>query len=185
LKQYDKALEYFALAAKINEQNKVADPIPYLGIARTYSQIGEFFIAARNVMRALEITPEDPYVYSQLGLVYFRSRNYEGSIPAFACAIDGCTALESCIVRQECSENTPEEEVPPYDIVGLPLTESTVVYYYSYGSVLAAMHRDGTGYCERALVIFDTIRKDFADNDGVMSIVKPSEEICASYGITR
>jgi tetratricopeptide (TPR) repeat protein len=185
LKQYDKALEYFALAAKINEQNKVADPIPYLGIARTYSQIGEFFIAARNVMRALEITPEDPYVYSQLGLVYFRSRNYEGSIPAFACAIDGCTALESCIVRQECSENTPEEEVPPYDIVGLPLTESTVVYYYSYGSVLAAMHRDGTGYCERALVVFDTIRKDFADNDGVMSIVKPSEEICASYGITR
>ena len=185
LQQYDNALEYFALAAKINEQNKVADPIPYLGIARTYSQIGEFFIAARNVMRALEITPEDPYVYSQLGLVYFRSRNYEGSIPAFACAIDGCTALESCIVRQECSEDTPEEEVPPYEIVGLPLTESTVVYYYTYGSVLAAMHRDGTGYCERALVVFDTIRKDFADNDGVMSIVNPSEEICASYGITR
>jgi hypothetical protein len=65
------------------------------------------------------------------------------------------------------------------------LTESTVVYYYSYGSVLAAMHRDGTGYCERALVVFDTIRKDFADNDGVMSIVNTSEEICASYGITR
>ncbi len=185
LKQYDNALEYFAQAAKINEQNKVADPIPYLGIARTYSQIGEFFIAARNVMRALEITPEDPYVYSQLGLVYFRSRNYEGSIPAFACAIDGCTALESCIIRQECSEDTPEEEVPPYDIVGLPLTESTVVYYYSYGSVLAAMHRDGTGYCERALVVFDTIRNDYSDNDGVMSIVNTSEEICASYGITR
>ena len=185
LKQYDAALEYFALAAKINEQNKVADPIPYLGIARTYSQIGEFFIAARNVMRALEITPQDPYVYSQLGLVYFRSRNYEGSIPAFACAIDGCTALESCIVRQECSEDSPETDAPPYDIVGLPLTESTVVYYYSYGSVLAAMHRDGSGYCERALVVFDKIRKDFADNEGVMGIVQTSVDICASYGITR
>ncbi len=185
LKKYDEALEYFALAAKINEQNKVADPIPYLGIARTYSQIGEFFIAARNVMRALEITPEDPYVYSQLGLVYFRSRNYEGSIPAFACAIDGCSALESCIVRQECSEDTPESEAPPYEIVGLPLTESTVVYYYSYGSVLAGMHRDGTGFCERALVVFDKIRKDFSDNEGVMGIVNTSEEICASYGITR
>ncbi len=185
LRQYDTALEYFALAARINEQNGVADPIPYLAIARTYSQIGEFFIAARNVMRALEITPQDPYVYSQLGLVYFRSRNYEGSIPAFACAIDGCTAIESCIVRQECSEDTPEEEVPPYEIVGLPLTESTVVYYYSYGSVLAAMHRNGTGYCERALAVFDTIRKDYSNNEGVMSIVNTSEEICATYGITR
>ncbi len=185
LKKYDEALEYFALAARINEDLEIADPIPYLGIARTYSQIGEFFIAARNVMRALEITPTDPYVYSQLGLVYFQSRNYEGSIPAFACAVDGCSALESCIVRQECSEETPLEEVPPYEIEGLPLTENTVVYYYSYGSVLAAMHREGSGYCERALDVFDTVRSRFADNEGVMSIVNTSESICASYGITR
>ncbi len=185
LKNYDAALEYFALATKINEQNEVADPIPYLGIARTYSQIGEFFIAARNVMRALEITPEDPYVYSELGLVYFRSRNYEGSIPAFACAVEGCTALESCIVRQECDEETPPEEVPPYEIEGLPLTESTVVFYYSYGSVLAAMHREGSGYCERALDVFNTVRRSYSDNDGVMSIVNTSEEICGSYGVTR
>lgn len=185
LQKYDEALEYFALAARINENLEIADPIPYLGIARTYSQIGEFFIAARNVMRALEITPTDPYVYSQLGLVYFRSRNYEGSIPAFACAIEGCSALESCIVRQECSEETPSEEVPPYEIEGLPLTENTVVYYYSYGSVLAAMHRDESGYCERALDVFDTVRSRYADNEGVMSIVNTSESICASYGITR
>lgn len=185
LKKYDEALEYFALAARINEDLEIADPIPYLGIARTYSQIGEFFIAARNVMRALEITPTDPYVYSQLGLVYFRSRNYEGSIPAFACAVEGCSALESCIVRQECSEETPLEEVPPYEIEGLPLTENTVVFYYSYGSVLAAMHRDESGYCERALAVFDTVRSSYADNEGVMSIVNTSESICASYGITR
>jgi hypothetical protein len=117
--------------------------------------------------------------------VYFRSRNYEGSIPAFACAIEGCTALESCIVRQECTEETPPEDVPPYEIEGLPLTESTVVYYYSYGSVLAAMHREGTGYCERALDVFDIVRSKYADNEGVMSIVNTSENICASYGITR
>jgi len=185
LKNYETALEYFAQAARINEKNGVKDPIPYLGIARTYLQIGEFFIAARNVMRALEITPEDPYVYSQLGLVYFRSRNYEGSIPAFACAIDGCTARESCIVRQECSEETPDEEIPPYDIEGLPLTDSTVVYYYSYGSVLAAMHRPGTGFCERALDVFDKIRVSYSDNKDVMKIVEISEDICASYGIVR
>jgi hypothetical protein len=136
-------------------------------------------------MRALEITPEDPFVYSQLGLVYFRSRNYEGSIPAFECAVEGCSALESCIVRQECSEETPLEDVPPYEIEGLPLTENTVVYYYSYGSVLAAMHRDESGYCERALDVFDIVRSRFADNEGVMSIVNTSESICASYGITR
>ena len=63
---------------EINEQNEVADPIPYLAIARTYSQIGEFFIAARNVMRALEITPQDPRItsynvcYTKLLRIFFK-----------------------------------------------------------------------------------------------------------------
>lgn len=185
LEQNDEALNYFALAAKINEKNEVKDPIPYLAIAKTYSQMGEFFSAGRNVMKALEITPQDPTVYAQLGLVYFRARNYEGSIPAFACAVDGCTALESCIVLQDCTEDDPPEEAPDYPIVGLPLSESTVVYYYSYGSVLSAMHREGTGYCERALKVFNTVRKEYSNNEGVMNIVRTGEEICASYGITR
>ncbi len=179
LKQYDLALEYFAKAVRINEQNDVKDPIPYLAIANTYIQTGDNFVAARNVMKALEFTPLSPEVYAQLGLVYFKSRNYEGSIPAFACAIDGCTALESCIVRQDCSEDTDPAEVPPYVITGLPLTSNTLVYYYTYGSVLAAMHRKGDNNCVDAARIFDVVKSEYRNDSGVMSIVNAGEEICA------
>jgi hypothetical protein len=37
---YEKSLEYFAKAASINEQLGVEDPIPYLSISKTYSQMG-------------------------------------------------------------------------------------------------------------------------------------------------
>ncbi len=180
LKQYDLALEYFAKAAKINEQNDVKDPIPYLAIANTYIQTGDSFVAARNVMKALEFTPESPEVYAQLGLVYFKSRNYEGSIPAFACAIDGCSALESCIVRQDCSEDSDPTTVPPYQISGLPLTSNTLVYYYTYGSVLAAMHRKGDNNCIDAARIFGTVKQEYISDAGVMSIVNAGEEICSN-----
>ncbi len=87
---YEKSLEYFDKAAKINEQIEVKDPTPYLSIARTYSQLGEYFAAARNVQKALEFEPNNADIYGQLGVVYFRSRNYEGSIFSFECATYGC-----------------------------------------------------------------------------------------------
>jgi tetratricopeptide (TPR) repeat protein len=185
LKLYDEALESFVKAAKINEQIKVKDPIPYLAIARTYVQQGEFFIAARNVMKALEFTPGDPAVYAQLGDVYHRSRNYEGAILAFDCALDGCTAKESCIVRQDCSEETPDEEVPDYPITGLPLTSTTVVYYYTYGSELSALHIRTNNYCDEAYRIFDIVRTQFVDDAGVMSIVTAGEAICEANEVVR
>lgn len=178
LKKTDLALEYFAKAVKINEQNGIKDPIPYLAIANTYINIGESFSAARNVMRAVEFTPDNANVYAQLGLVYFKSRNYEGSIPAFKCAIDGCTALESCIVRQDCTEETDPLTVPPYEITGLPLTQNTLVYYYTYGSVLSAMHRKGDDLCQEAQRIFSIVRADYSNDAGVMSIVNAGEQIC-------
>ncbi len=178
LKQLDLAIDYFAKAVKINEQNGIKDPIPYLAIANTYINKGEAFAAARNVMRAVDFTPGNANVYAQLGLVYFKSRNYEGSIPAFACALDGCTALESCIVRQDCTEETDPNTVPPYEIVGLPLTANTLVYYYTYGSVLSAMHRKGDNLCNEAERIFAIVKKDYSNDEGVMSIVNAGEQIC-------
>ncbi|MDY6846119.1 MAG: tetratricopeptide repeat protein, partial [Chloroflexota bacterium] len=85
---YDQALENFATAANLNEQLGIIDPIPYLAIANTYAQDGEFFAAALNVNRALDFTPASPDVYGQLGVVYHKSRNYEGAIPALECAIE-------------------------------------------------------------------------------------------------
>jgi tetratricopeptide (TPR) repeat protein len=178
LRVYDKALEYFAKAATINEQLSVKDPIPYLSISKTYSQMGEFFIAARNVKKALSFNPNSPDVYGQLGIIYFKSRNYEGSIPTLKCAIYGCDAATSCDVR-ECDPKTD----PAITITGMPLTANTVVYYYTYGSVLAAMHRASDTYCNDAVKVLEQVRAGFPKDETIMSIVQNSEDICASYGI--
>jgi len=172
---YESSLEYFAKAARLNEQLGIEDPVPYLSIARTYSQEGEFFIAARNVQRALEIDPANADIYGQLGLVYFKSRNYEGSIPAFKCAIHGCTAEESCDGRGGCG---PNDE--PAEVTGLALSANTVVYYYTYGSVLAALSRPQENFCDEAMIIMAEVRTQFSADRDIMGIVQAGESICQS-----
>jgi len=173
LKLYDQALERFAMAANLNEQLGITDPIPYLAIANTYAQDGEFFAAALNVQEALSFTPANPDVYGQLGVIYHKSRNYEGAIPALACAIEGCDAEQSCEVRQ-CD---PEVD-PMVSVEGLPLTGSTVVYYFTYGSVLSGLHKEGDDKCEKAMVIFEQLRESYPDDPTIISIVEAGEEIC-------
>jgi tetratricopeptide (TPR) repeat protein len=173
LQLYDQALSYFATAANLNEQLGIKDPIPYLAIANTYAQQGEFFAAALNVQQALTFTPANPDVYGQLGVIYHKSRNYEGAIPAFECAIEGCDAEQSCDVRQ-CD---PEID-PMVSVEGLPLTGNTVVYYFTYGSVLSGLHREGDEYCVKAMEIFAQLRALYPEDATIMSIVRAGEEIC-------
>jgi len=180
LQLYDQALYYFDLAAKQNQQLVINDPIPYLAIANTYMQMpsGDFFAAARNVMKALSLNPSSPDVYAQLGMVYHSSRNYEGAIPAFECAIQGCDAAKSCKVRygDQCDMTTD----PPIVITGMKLTADTVPYYYTFVSVLSGMHRPSDNNCIEAAPYFAEIKAGFAGDPTIMSIVKAGEDICAS-----
>jgi len=178
LKQYDRAIEYFAQAATINESLGVRDSLPYLAIGKTYTQMGEFFIAARNVKKAIQYDPTSPDVYGQLGIVYFKSHNYEGSIDPLKCAIYGCDADVSCTIR-ECDPEKDEK----ITIQGMPLSPNTVVYYYTYGSVLAGLHRKSQPYCDEAVKVLHKVRQGFPEDQTILSIVQASEDICASYGI--
>ena len=174
LELYDQALEYFATAANLNEQLGIKDTIPYLAIANTYAQMGEFFPAALNVQQALSMTPANPDVYGQLGVIYHKSRNYEGAIPALECALEGCDAEQSCEVRK-CDPETD----PMVAVEGLPLSGSTSVYYFTYGSVLSGLHREGyDDYCVTAMDVFDQLRTAYPDDETIMSIVLAGEEIC-------
>jgi tetratricopeptide (TPR) repeat protein len=145
---YEKSLEYFAQTARINEQLGVKDPVPYISIAKTYSQMGEFFIAIRNVQKAIEFEPFNPVFYGELGVLYHKNRNYETGILALGCAIKGCTAEESCDGRGGCGPNDT-----PSEVKGLPLTASTVYYYDVYASELAALSTPKVNYCPQALEI--------------------------------
>jgi len=174
-------LEYFAKAASINEQLEVYDPIPYLSIAKTYSQMGEFFIAAVNVQKALEYRPQDPDIYGQLGIIFFKARNYETSIFSLKCATRGCSGEDSCKGRglEACTDDEPGVEVP-----GQALSPSTVVYYYTYGSVLAALSRPQENYCPEATNVLREVKAAYGSDPDIAGIVSAGEAICSSLGNT-
>jgi tetratricopeptide (TPR) repeat protein len=184
---YEQSLEYFDKVVRINEQLGVKDPLPHLSIARTYSQLGEFFIAARNVQTALEYEPTNADIYGQLGVIYFRSRNYEGSIFSLECAIYGCSGENSCLGRglERCFPDLGEN---PVDVQALAISPNTIVYYYIYGSVQAALSRARDNRCDKAYKAFDEVMSELEANaddyvDGretIISIVEAGEEICAS-----
>ena len=186
---YEKSLEYFDKAVRINEVLKIRDPGPHLSIARTYSQLGEFFIAARNVQTALEYQPTNADIYGQLGIVYFRSRNYETSIYSLKCATYGCSGEDSCLGRglDKCNSDLGPE-FGEYTITGLPISPNTIVYYYTYGSVLSALSRPRDNKCGEAMQVMRDVRAelnanpdDYADaQQTIISIVQAGEAICRS-----
>ncbi len=157
---YEKSLEYFAQTARINDQLKVYDPVPYISIAKTYSQMGQFYIAIRNVQKTIEFQPDNPVLYGELGVLYHKNRNYETGILALGCAVRGCTAEESGPARGDCGPNDV-----PAAVQGLPLSASTIYYYDIYASELAALSTPKKNYCEEALAIASEIQASEFDSD--------------------
>jgi tetratricopeptide (TPR) repeat protein len=157
---YEFALEYFAKAVAINEAIEVDDPIPYLAIAKTYAQQGEFFIAARNAERALELNPFDANTYGQLGIIYTQARNFETAMGVLKCATYGCAAAEN--------------EVGGVDVAGLPLSSLEVAFYYvQYGSILASLD-----FCDQAFPVLAEVEQAYGDNTVIAAIVAEDREIC-------
>jgi tetratricopeptide (TPR) repeat protein len=157
---YEKSLEYFSQAARINAQLNIEDPVPYISIAKTYSQMGQFFIAIRNVQKTIEFQPDKAEFYGELGVLYHKNRNYETGILALKCAVRGCTAEQSCPARGDCGPNDVKA-----DVVGLPLNGVTVYYYDIYASELAALSTPRKNYCSEALDVAAEIEASEYDND--------------------
>ncbi|MEX2144280.1 MAG: tetratricopeptide repeat protein [Anaerolineales bacterium] len=161
---YDQALEYFDQAASINEVLGIDDPLPYIAIARTYSRMGEFFAAALNAERAIDLDSANPDWYGQLGIIYFRARNYESSIPVLRCAVSGCSDVQNSADSLGRWVNS---------VNGLPLDNNTLAYYYTFGSVLAALE-----HCGEAIPVLNALGATYPGDAVVMGIVNESLNIC-------
>jgi tetratricopeptide (TPR) repeat protein len=183
----ESALDNFDRAAKINQQLDFQDPTPYLAIGRTYVQEGEFFIAAANIERALAIDPGNAEIYARLGSVYFQARNYESAIPVLKCAIDGCSAAESGQLLCDlgvfaCDDEGDMALQVGKGVPGMELGPSTVEYYYTYGSVLAAFAgvEAYPNACEDAERIFRALMAQYGSDPIVTAIVEEGRAICFS-----
>jgi tetratricopeptide (TPR) repeat protein len=180
LRDIERALEAFDQAVRINRQTGIQDPTPYIAIGRTYMQDGEFFIAARNLERALAIDEGNPEIFGFLGIIYYKARNYESSLEVLRCAVDGCSEEESrrilCEFALGCNPDDPEDAVAAQvgrEVPGLALGPNSLEYYYTYGSVLAFY-----GFCDEAEVVFDKLLSQYATDPVVAGIVAENRAIC-------
>lgn len=162
-RDFDLALEAYSMAARLNPKN----PLPYLSIASTYANQGEFFIAERNAQKALTLDPTNADIYGRLGVLYYRARNYEGSLPVLRCAVRGCPSAEN----EEGHRLAGDDLV--LDVTALPLSASTLNYYYTYGSALAYF-----GGCAEAQQIFAELRASPWIDSDVEGIIQVGERIC-------
>lgn len=184
----EEALAAFDRASMINGQNGINDPIPYLAIGRTYLQEGEFFVAARNVERAVVLDPSNPNLYGFLGIVYYKGRNYESALPVLKCAVEGCTEEETRELLCEVLRviNCDEEADPASygaAVPGLRLSSGSLEYYYTYASALAFLHEPPENdYCPQAESLFRQLMAGFGSDPTVAAIVAENRQICAGAG---
>jgi tetratricopeptide (TPR) repeat protein len=158
-----RALDAYAAAARLNPLN----PLPYLSIANTYANEGQFFIAEVNAQKALKLDPTNADIYGRLGLIYYHARNYEGSLPVLKCAVLGCSAAENAEGTRLTGKNL--------SIAALPLSPTTISYFYTYGSALAFY-----GQCSQAEQLFTQIRASPWDDKDVEAILQEGETICSN-----
>ena len=174
---YENALFYFDRAANINKQLGVKDPTPYIAIAKTYTQQGQFFVAARNAETALAYSPSSADTYGQLGMIYVQARNYESALPALRCAVEGCTAEENITALEFMDQGLLEQS---YTVAPLELTNLNVAYYYiRYGSVLAYLSDPENQYCAKSLQLMNHLRTVYGEDTVLMDNVAEVEGTCA------
>ncbi|TSA48108.1 MAG: tetratricopeptide repeat protein [Chloroflexi bacterium] len=172
---YNQALESYAKAVRLNEQKNILDPSPYLAIAKTYVQQGEFFAAARNAQKAVALDPTNADLYGQLGGIYKSGRNFETAIFALQCAVDGCTPEGSCLARNGCPAGDEGVTVIP-----LHLSPRSAIYYLDYGSVLAAFSPQKPSYCDAAVRVLTLLIQTYSTDQIILGNAADGLSICAN-----
>jgi tetratricopeptide (TPR) repeat protein len=172
---YNQALESYAKAVRLNEQLQIRDPSPYLAIAKTYVQQGEFFAAALNAQKAVALDPTNADLYGQLGGIYKGGRNYETAIVALQCAVDGCTPEGSCLARNGCPAGDAGVTVIP-----LLLSPRSAIYYLDYGSVLAAFSPQKPSNCDAAVRVLTQLIQTYNTDQIIVRNASDGLSICAN-----
>jgi tetratricopeptide (TPR) repeat protein len=139
LQEYDKAIDQFSRANALNP----SDPLPDTYISRTYATVGEFVKAIQYANQAVKDTPGDAFMQGNLGVMYYRNKQYQESLIPLRLSVRGGTLEDGTEVK------------------GLPLDYGRVAeYYYTYG--LAEAH---LGQCGEALQISQMLQQGVNKDD--------------------
>ena len=137
--EYDNAITEFSKANALNPK----DSMPETLISRTYFMNGDYVKAVQYADAAIKDAPTDPYMYGNLGLIYWKTAQYQDTVDMIKLAIKGGVA--------------PTGET----VAGLPLDYGRVgEYYYTYGLALAQL-----GQCGEALQISQTVTANLRTDD--------------------
>ena len=152
LLQDDKAIEEFNKANVLNP----TDPNPLLEISRTYFKVGDYAKAVQYALEAVKDSPDDPYMYGNLGTIYYRVPNYPQAIDTLRLAVRGGKASDGS------------------DVKGLPLAPGRVTeYYYTFGLALARQ-----GDCGEALQISQILQQGATTDDVATYNAQEMVNIC-------
>lgn len=139
LQKYDLAQEVLLAAYALNP----TDTIALTELSRAFFADGRYAQAAQYAEEAVKVEPTDPRLHGNLGIMYYKSEEYDKAINSFVMAVRGGT--------------TPDGEV----IEGLPLEYGRVEeYYWYYGFALARRSR-----CTEAIPVFQALLTGVPDDE--------------------
>ena len=139
MEQYDLAQEALLAAYALDPEDTVA----LTELSRAYFADGRFAQAAQYAEEAVRVAPDDPRLHGNLGIVYYKSSEYNKAIPELALTVHGGMAADGVPVE------------------GLPLDYGKVMeYYWYYGFSLARSDR-----CAEAVPVFQALLNGVPNDD--------------------
>jgi tetratricopeptide (TPR) repeat protein len=149
---YDQAVEEFNRANALNP----SDPLPDTYISRTYATVGQFAKAIQFAQQAVKDSPQDSMMQGNLGVMFYRDRQYKNALPPLQLAVRGGVLEDGKEVK------------------GLPLDYGRVAeYYYTYGLALAR-----AGECGEALQLAQLLQQGVSKDEIAMYNAQEMINIC-------
>ena len=131
LGDYDLAQEALLAAYALNPTDTTA----LTELSRAFFADGRYPQAAQYAEEAIKVQPDDPRLYGNLGITYYKIGDFDKAIPVLALAVRGGVAEDGTTVE------------------GLPLDYGRIEeYYWYYGFALAKSNR-----CAEAVPIFQAL----------------------------
>jgi tetratricopeptide (TPR) repeat protein len=151
--EYDLAVQAFTEADLLNP----SDPLPDIYLSKVYQTQGSYATAIQYAEKAIVDDPEDPYLYGNLGVLYYRNYEYPNAIEILRLVIRGGTSESGVTVEP------------------LPLDYGTISQYYQiYGLSLARVDE-----CTEALQISEALLKNVGGDEITVYNAGEIVNICA------